>query len=129
MQNESFEGQTIVSLERWPSGTWGVANTQLGKKSDAKQAYTQALQLDPNDPYALMGLGLLAYREADFPTAVDFFSRNATVAPSDFDYLLLANALQKAGRQADASAASAHAEEISKDWSEAQNKVQWFLNN
>jgi tetratricopeptide (TPR) repeat protein len=107
----------------------GIANTQLGKKSEAKEAYTQALQLDPNDPYALMGLGLLAYRESDFPTAVDFFSRNAIAAPSDFDYLLLATALQKAGRQADARAALAQAERSSKDWTEAQNKVQWFLNN
>jgi tetratricopeptide (TPR) repeat protein len=107
----------------------GIANTQLGKKSEAKAAYTQALQLDPNDPYALMGLGLLAYREADFPTAVGFFSRNATVAPSDFDYLLLATALEKSGRQVEANAAYAQAESISKDWTQTQQKAQWFLTN
>ncbi len=107
----------------------GIANTQLGKKPEAKEAYTQALQLDPNDPYALMGLGLLAYREADFSTAVEFFSRNAKAAPSDFDYLLLATALQKSGRQADASAAYEQAERASKDWTQAQQKAQWFLTN
>ena len=107
----------------------GIAYTQLAQPDEARANYEQALALDPRDPYSLMGMGLLAYREADFKTAVDYFSRTVAVDPSDFDYLLLANALRKSGREADANAASAEAQRASKDWTDAQNKAQWFLTN
>jgi tetratricopeptide (TPR) repeat protein len=107
----------------------GIANTRLGKASEARENYNQALQLDPNDPYALMGMGLLAYRDTDFPTAADFFSRAVKDDPIDFHYLLLATALQKCDRQAEASAAYAQARRISSDWTLAQRKADWFLSN
>jgi Flp pilus assembly protein TadD len=107
----------------------GIANTRLGKASEARENYNQALQLDPNDPYALMGMGLLAYRDTDFPTAADFFSRAVKDDPIDFHYLLLATALQKCDRQAEASAAYAQARRISSDWTLAQKKADWFLSN
>jgi tetratricopeptide (TPR) repeat protein len=107
----------------------GIAYTQLAKPDEARTNYEQALAIDPRDTYALMGTGLLAYRESDFTTAVDYFSRTVAVDPSDFDYLLLATALQKSGRKGDANAATAEAQRVSKDWTEAQNKAQWFLTN
>jgi len=107
----------------------GIANTQLSKPTEAKQNYQNALKINPQDPYALMGMGLLAYRAQDYPTAVDFFSRTAAVDPSDFDYLLLANALQQAGRDGDARVAYAQAEHASANWSEAVKKAHWFLTN
>jgi tetratricopeptide (TPR) repeat protein len=107
----------------------GIANTRLGKASEARENYNQALQLDPNDPYALMGMGLLAYRDTDFSTAADFFSRAVKDDPIDFHYLLLATALQKCDRQAEASAAYAQAQRISSDWTLAQKKADWFLSN
>jgi len=107
----------------------GIAYTQLAKPDEARANYQQALTLDPRDPYALMGMGLLAYRESDFKTAVEYFSRAVAVDPSDFDYLLLATALRQAGRDVDANAAYAKAQSVSKDWPEAQNKAHWFLTN
>jgi tetratricopeptide (TPR) repeat protein len=107
----------------------GVANTQLGKPEEAKRNYLLALQIDPQDPYALMGMGLLAYREADYPTAVGFFSHVVAVDPSDFDYLLLSTALRQSGRGEEADAAYAHAQQVSKNWNEARNKANWFLKN
>lgn len=107
----------------------GIANTQLGKAAEAREAYQQALKLDPHDPYSLMGMGLLAYREYDFTTAADYFSRTVAVDPSDFDYLLLARTLEQSGRQTEASAAYGNAQRVSKDWTQAQKKVQWFLTN
>ena len=107
----------------------GIAYTQLAQPEEARANYEQALALDPRDPYALMGMGLLAYRKSDFKTAVDYFSRTVAVDPSDFDYLLLANALRQSGRESDANAAWAEAQRISKDWTEAQNKAHWFLTN
>jgi Flp pilus assembly protein TadD len=107
----------------------GIGYTKLGKASEATENYSQALQIDPHDPFALLGMGLLAYRDANFPTAVDFFSRAVAVEPIDFHYLLLATALQKCGRQAEASAAFAQAQRISSDWTQAQDKAHWFLSN
>jgi protein O-mannosyl-transferase len=107
----------------------GIANTQLGKADEAKQDFKQALQLDPRDPYALIGMGLLAYRGADFRTAVDYFSRVVAVDPSDFDYLVLATALEQSGRLIEANEAYAHAQRVSSNWSAAQAKAHWFLSN
>ena len=107
----------------------GIAYTQLAKPTEARDNYQQALAIDPRDPYALMGMGLLAYRESDFKTAVEYFSRTVAVDPSDFDYLLLATALRQSGREAEANTAYAEAQRVSKDWTEAQNKVHWFLTN
>ncbi len=107
----------------------GIANTMLRKALEAKENYNQALQLDPHDPFALMGLGLLAYRDTDFPSAAEYFSRAVAADASDFDYLLLAAALQKCGRQAEASAAYAQAQSVSSDWTQAQKQADWFLSN
>jgi Flp pilus assembly protein TadD len=107
----------------------GIGYTQLGKPGEARENYRQALAIEPHDPYALMGMGLLAYRESDFKTAVDYFSGAVEADPSDFDYLLLATALREAGREADANAARAEAQRVSKDWTQAQDKAHWFLTN
>jgi len=106
-----------------------IGNTKLGKASEARENYNQALQLDPHDPFALLGMGLLAYRDSDFPTAADFFYRAVSVEPTDFHYLLLATALKESGRQADSSAAYEQAQRVSSDWKTAQDKAHWFLSN
>ena len=107
----------------------GIANTKLGKSSEARENYIQALQLYPADAFAMIGIGLLAYRDTDFPAAAEYFSRAVKVEPSDFHYLLMATALQKCGRQAEANTADAQARRASSDWAEAQKKADWFLSN
>jgi len=107
----------------------GIGYTQLAKAAEARENYRQALGLEPRDPYALMGLGLLAYRESDFSQAANYFSRTVAVDPSDFDFLLLGNALQRSGQQAEAAQAFAQAKRVSRDYGEAQKKAQWFLTN
>jgi Flp pilus assembly protein TadD len=107
----------------------GIANTMLRKAPEARENYSQALQLDPHDRFALMGMGLLAYRDTDFPTAAEYFSRAVAADASDVNYLLLAAALQKCGRQAEASTAYAQAQRVSSDWTQAQKKADWFLAN
>jgi Flp pilus assembly protein TadD len=107
----------------------GIGYTQMAEPREARENYEQALSLAPRDPYALMGLGLLAYRESDFSQAASYFSRTVAVDPSDFDFLLLANALERSGKQAAARAAYAQAQQVSRDYAEAQKKAQWFLTN
>lgn len=107
----------------------GIGYTQLGKAAEARENYQQALKIQPHDPYALMGLGLLSYREHDFATAAQWFSRTVEADPSDFDYLLLATALKQSGLQDQADAAYANAQRVTKNWDEAQDKAHWFLTN
>lgn len=107
----------------------GIANTMLHKTPEAKENYNQALQLDPQDRFALMGMGLLAYRDTDFSSAAEYFSRAVAADGSDFDYLLLAAALQKCGRQGEASSAYTHAQSASSDWMGAQKEAARFLSN
>jgi len=105
----------------------GIANTKLGRASEARENFNQALQIDPHDLYALLGLGLLSYREGDFARAVEFFSRTVASDASDFNYLLLATALQKSGHRAEANTAYEQARRVSSDWPLAQKKANWFL--
>jgi protein O-mannosyl-transferase len=105
----------------------GIANTKLGKASEARENFNQALQIDPHDLYALLGLGLLSYREGDFASAVEFFSRTVASDASDFNYLLLATALQESGHRAEANIAYEQARRASSDWTLAQKKANWFL--
>lgn len=105
----------------------GIANTKLGKASEARENFNQALQIDPHDLYALLGLGLLSYREGDFASAVEFFSRTVASDASDFNYLLLSTALQKSGHRAEANIALEQARRVSSDWTLAQKKANWFL--
>jgi len=107
----------------------GIGYTQLGKATEATENYQQALKIVANDPYALMGMGLLSYREQDYSTAAKWFSETVEADPSDFDYLLLATALKESGQQEQADAAFEHAQRVTKNWAEAQDKAHWFLTN
>lgn len=122
-------GTTDPSARQMAYRDLGIAYTQLAKTAEARENYQQALKIEPRDPYALIGLGLLSYREGDFSAASEYFSRTVGVDPSDFDYLLLADALERSGRQAEASTAQAQAQRVSANYTEAQKKAHWFLTN
>ena len=140
LRNEHIDG-AIADARRVLQGTdnraaretayrdLGIAYTRLGKPDKAKDNYDHALQLDPTDPYALMGMGLLDYRDSDFAGAAEFFSRAVNVEPIDFHYLLLARSLEKSGRKAEANTAYKQARTISEDLTLAQKKADWFLSN
>lgn len=105
----------------------GSAYRQIDDYSDAKQCYQAALQLSPGSPIALVGLGLVAWHDADFGEAVQQFSNATTAAPSDIGYLLLARALDQAGRSTEAHAARVSASHISSNLDEAQSQADALL--
>jgi len=86
----------------------------------AKESYEAALGINPDNPYARLGLGLLAERAGDPYQAADDYAVMVKVQPNDVGYLLLARALQKAGRTAEAQAAHSQAEKLSGNFSQAQ---------
>ena len=100
-----------------------VAFMQMGDMNRARTTYAAALQQNSGNSGALIGTGLLAERDGDFASAVARISRAAELEPSDVSYLLLAQALRRAGRAAEADDALAQAQRISPNLAQAQRSV------
>jgi tetratricopeptide (TPR) repeat protein len=90
----------------------GFDYRELGQAEQAKQCFESAVQLAPHRTRAIVGLGLLAQDQGDQSEAIRQYSRAAAVHPTDVTYLLLAQALQKAGRPDEAKVASARIENL-----------------
>ncbi len=105
----------------------GSAYMQMGDFNHAKISYADALRQNPDTVAALIGSGLLAERDGDFALAVARISHAVEVQPSDVGYLLLGQALRRAGRLAEADDAVAHARRISRDFAEAQRSAAQVL--
>ena len=106
----------------------GSAYRQKGSYVLARQNYEAALNLIPDNDLALTGLGLVQQQTGDLPGAIDSYRRAAEAAPSDISYLLLGQALRKAGKTADAEAALSRAQKMSRNWDDAQRAVEGVLN-
>ncbi len=104
-------------------GNLGSAYRQLGDYAHAKLCYETALQLSPGRTIAIVGLGLVAQHDGDFSQAIRQFSHAMAVEPTDIGYLLLAHALEQAGRSTEAQAARQQAHLISRNLDEAQRQT------
>ena len=105
----------------------GVANMTLNKLPEAKDAFEQALQADPATPGAILGMGIMAERRGDFEGAVASFNRALKMEPNDLGYFLLATALEKSGRKAEASDAFAQAQRLSPNLKEVVQRAHELL--
>ncbi len=105
----------------------GFAYRRIGDSSKAKQSFEAALQLAPDRATAMTGLGLIAQGNGDMTEAIRQYSRAVAVEPSDVGYLLLAQALQKAGRLGEARAIYDSMARFSPNLAEAQKAVQVYL--
>jgi predicted Zn-dependent protease len=72
-------------------------------------------------------LGLLAYKTGDAADAVKYYSRGLALEPSDVGYILLARALQAAGRTSESSAALEQAKRLASDLGAAQDEASRLL--
>jgi tetratricopeptide (TPR) repeat protein len=105
----------------------GSAYLQAGDFNRAEANYADALQQNPDTVSALVGSSLLAQREGDFARAVAAMSHAVKLEPSDVGYLLLAQALRRAGRVAEADDASARAQRVSHNFAQAQRSAAQML--
>ncbi len=105
----------------------GQAHLQLRHYEQAAESYQNALRLSPENGMALIGSGLLALRREQPSMAVAEFAQAVKIDPSDVNFLLLAQALRRAGRAAEADSAAAEAQKISPDLTEAQIAAGQFL--
>jgi Flp pilus assembly protein TadD len=101
----------------------GSAFTQMGDIPRAKMSYAYALKENPDNGAALVGSGLLAERDGDFRFAVEQISHAIKVEPTDVGYLLLGQALRRAGHTTEADEACAQAQRISHDFAQAQQSA------
>jgi tetratricopeptide (TPR) repeat protein len=101
-------------------GEIGQAHLQLRQYDQAAESYQNALRLNPENEMALIGSGILAMRQGRSYVAVTQLAHAVKIDPSDVNVLLLAQALRRAGRAAEADSASAQVLKISPDLGQAQ---------
>ncbi len=139
---EKLQGNIKAAVEHWemvlslsadPSlrstafGNLGSVDRAAGDYVHARENYDSALRLQPDNRLALSGMGLIAQKDGDLVHAIDYYSQAVKAEPSDSDYLLLAQALEKAGRTGEAQAAYAQAQKISPDWNATEQAVDHLL--
>lgn len=103
-----------------------AAHLLTGNIERALQSYEKSLAVRPDDPDALACSGMLARRAGNSELAIRRLDQLAKVAPSDVSLLLLAGSLQQAGRNQDARAIQAKAQQVSLNYSQAQERARQF---
>jgi protein O-mannosyl-transferase len=98
----------------------GAAYRGLGDNDRAQTNYKQALQYNPNQFNAWLGLGLLAQQQGKYVEAITNLSRSVELQPTARGYLALGNALKQSGRTLEALTAYEQATRIAPSLAEAQ---------
>jgi tetratricopeptide (TPR) repeat protein len=102
----------------------GTAYFTLHDYAQAQLNFDSATKLKGVFPDALLDMGLIAEKTAQnadgWNRAAADFAQLVAIQPSDIGYLLLARALQQAGRPDAANLAHQHARELSADIAQAQ---------
>lgn len=114
---------TESSLRATAFGNLGSVYRIQRDYAQARQSYQSALELQPDNLFALIGMGVLSQKTGDLAGAVDYYARAATLEPSDSEYLLLSQALSKQGRNSEARAAYAQAQKLSRNWAATESAV------
>jgi len=120
---------TNASLRASAYGKIGTAYRRMGELIKAKQYFEMALQLAPDHSMAMamIGLGLIAQKNGDLPEAIRQYSNAVAIQPTDVGFLLLSQALQQAGRSAEANVISDRVAQVSPNLGDAQKRVRSLL--
>ncbi|PYQ43376.1 MAG: hypothetical protein DMG99_06770 [Acidobacteria bacterium] len=105
----------------------GSLYRRLHEYQAARGNYEAALRINPESAMPLIGLGLVAYKTGDAASAVNYCSRGLALGPSDVGYVLLARALEAAGRKSESSAALEQAKRLASDFGAAQDEASRLL--
>ena len=110
-------------------GNLGSAYRQLADTVRAKQCFEAALEVQPDHPMpmVLIGLGLVAQKNGDFPEAIRDYSRAMAAEPTDVGYLLLAQALEDEGQADEAKAIREKLRKLSPDLEAAKKQAASLL--
>lgn len=91
----------------------GIIDAQMKDYAESQANYQRALEFDPKNVDAFVGIALLAERNGDLGKAIAQLSQAAKIQASDLMFLLLADVLNRAGRASEALAAQQSAEKSS----------------
>ena len=105
----------------------GAAYRELHDYPHARESFQAAVNLAPAAAQAWLGLGLVEQKSGDLKQAVADYSRATSFEPTDVEYLLLGQALEKAGRLEEAKAADDQAQRLSADFPQAQESAKQLL--
>jgi len=98
----------------------GFAYRDLKDYPQARESFQQAVNINPGDARSWLGIAVTAQKSGDLTAAIQAYANAIKIAPSDWEYLLLAGALDRAGRHDEAQTARQRAIAISKDITRAQ---------
>ena len=115
------------NLQATALGNLGSLYRMTGDYARARAYYESALQLVPDYNLALTSLGLMSEKAGDIGQAINYFERAVDSSPSDSQYLLLSQALARAGRQNEAQEAFNKAKSMSQNWDAAVGNVDYLL--
>ena len=93
----------------------------------ARDNYMASLRIDADNAMALLGLGLVTQKTGNLSDAISDYSRAMKLGPSDVGYVLLAGALEAAGRTSESAAALERAKRIAPNFDMAQKEAARLL--
>ncbi len=105
----------------------GYAHYSLKQYDYAKQDFEAGLKQQPRNSAAYRGLGLVAQRAGNINEAVRDYARSVQLQPSSVGYLLLAQALDRAGQSDAARSAESQAASMTRDLNDDIATVRQFL--
>jgi protein O-mannosyl-transferase len=105
----------------------GLAYRELGDVGDAQESFQQAVNLNPNDGEAWLGLGIMAHKSGDLSTAIQAYSHALKVESLDWVCVLLAQALEQSGRKDEARDAMQKASLLSQNFEQTQRVAEKVL--
>ena len=117
----------LIRMQAIALADMGDAYYVLGDFAQSKRSYEEALARGPLTAHQWMGLGIANQRSGNLAAAIEAYKRSTRLQVSDVGFLLLAQALDKAGRSNDAEAARAQARLVSPDVAAAQQTVDQVL--
>lgn len=117
-------GELAVKAAAWDRAA--LAEVLAGNVNHAAQTFENALAVKPDDPDALAGSAMLAWRAGNSALAVQRLGQLVKVSPGDVSLLLLAGALRQVGRDEDASKTEHEAQMISSNYAQAQETAHQF---
>ncbi len=105
----------------------GSAYRQTGDSAHAKESFAAALQLNPDQPMALIGAGLIEQKTGYVAQAIQDYSRAISRQPTPVGYALLGRALMQAGHASEAQSAFDRGMQLTSDWNGALQAADQLL--
>jgi tetratricopeptide (TPR) repeat protein len=105
----------------------GNIQKELGNLPAARDNFKAAIDLRPRNVRAWIGLGVTTQKSGDYTAAIQAYSQAVSLQPTDLTYLLLAGALKRSGRDAEAVSATQTAKQLSQNITQTQQFVDKLL--